>query len=56
LDHEKHDMRKPRETTTAAMGQAIPRLAGDIASGRVEDLHSFSQKTRTECGFFVKKI
>jgi len=30
-------MREPRETATAAMDQAIPRLAGDIAAGRAEE-------------------
>jgi hypothetical protein len=30
-------MSEHRETATAAMQQAIPDLAGDIASGRTED-------------------
>ncbi|MFP4438431.1 MAG: hypothetical protein ACLFVO_14405 [Chloroflexaceae bacterium] len=30
-------MSEYRETANAAMDQAIPRLAGDIASGRAED-------------------
>ena len=45
MDHEQHDMRETCETAHAAMDQAIPRLAGDIAAGRAE-----------EPGFFPKKI
>jgi hypothetical protein len=30
-------MSEHRETANAAMDQAIPHLAGDIASGRAED-------------------
>ncbi|MFP4435837.1 MAG: hypothetical protein ACLFVO_01185 [Chloroflexaceae bacterium] len=37
MDHEHHDMSEHRETGSAAMHQAIPHLAGDIASGRAED-------------------
>jgi len=37
LDHERHDMRENREPAGAAMHQAIPRLTGDIASGRAEE-------------------
>jgi hypothetical protein len=44
LDHEKHDMREHRETANAAMAQAIPRLAGDIAVGRAEEPGSFPKK------------
>ncbi|MFP4439995.1 MAG: hypothetical protein ACLFVO_22390 [Chloroflexaceae bacterium] len=36
MDHEHHEMSEHRETTNADMYQAIPRLAGDRASGRVE--------------------
>jgi hypothetical protein len=43
-------MSETRETTTADMDQAIPRLVGDIASSRAEDIVSFSQKhSRCEC-------
>jgi hypothetical protein len=37
LDHEHHDMRETHEPAGAVMDQAIPRLAGDNASGRAED-------------------
>ncbi len=37
LDHEQHDMGETREPATAAMDQAIPRLAGDIASGGAKE-------------------
>ncbi len=37
LDHERREMNEHRETATAAMDQAIPCLAGDSASGRVEE-------------------
>jgi hypothetical protein len=36
LDHENHDMSEKRETANADMQQTIPRLTGDIASGRAE--------------------
>jgi|GEM_PF-5174859 len=39
LDHEHHAMRETRETITAAMDQAIPRLVGDIAAGRAKNKH-----------------
>jgi hypothetical protein len=34
----------------------VPPPEVDIASGRVEDSRSFSQKIHTLCKFFVKKI
>jgi hypothetical protein len=34
-------MSNNRETANAAMNQAIPRLAGDIASGRAKDTMLF---------------
>ncbi len=37
LDHERREMSEKRETVNAAMDQAIPRLAGNIATGRAED-------------------
>jgi len=37
-------MNETRETANAAMHQAIPGLVADIASGRVEDSRSCSQK------------
>ncbi|MFP4436224.1 MAG: hypothetical protein ACLFVO_03175 [Chloroflexaceae bacterium] len=37
MDHEQHDMRETRETVNAAMDQVIPRLVGDITSGRAEE-------------------
>jgi len=37
LDHEQHEMSEHRETANADVYQTIPRLAGDIASGRAED-------------------
>ncbi len=37
LDHEHHDMSEHRETANAAMDQAIPCFAEDIASGRAEE-------------------
>jgi hypothetical protein len=36
LDHEHHEMSENHETASAAMNQTIPRLPGDIASGRAE--------------------
>ncbi|MFP4438072.1 MAG: hypothetical protein ACLFVO_12560 [Chloroflexaceae bacterium] len=37
MDYEQHDMSEHRETANADVYQAIPRLAGDNASGRAED-------------------
>jgi len=37
-------MSEHRETANAAMDQAIPHLAGDIASGRAEEPGSFPKK------------
>jgi len=37
-------MSENREAASAAMDQAIPHLAGNIASGRAEHSRSFSQK------------
>jgi hypothetical protein len=37
-------MREPRETASADLHPAIPRLAGDIASGRAEVTWFFSKK------------
>jgi hypothetical protein len=43
-------MSETRETATADMQQAIPRLAGDIASDRAQETRSFSQKySQREC-------
>jgi len=42
-------MSETRETTSADMDQAIPRLAGDIASGRAED------SLKDEAGFHQVK-
>jgi len=39
-------MSEHRETTNAAMDQAIPHLAADIASGRAEPDILFFQKER----------
>jgi hypothetical protein len=63
LDHERHDMSKPRETATAAMDQAIPHVARDIApfdyaQGRLRqggNTRSFSRKSGSPSHFFVKK-
>ncbi len=52
---EQHDMSENRETTNADMYQALPRLAGYIASGRAEETSSFSQTCCTLCNMFVKK-
>jgi hypothetical protein len=41
------------ETTNADMEQTIPRLTGDIASGRAEDSRSFSKNSRSD--FFEKE-
>jgi len=50
LDHERHEVSETRETANADMHQAIPGLVADIASGRVEDSRSFSQKhSQREC-------
>jgi len=35
-------MSENRETATADMDQAIPRVAGDIASGRAEETSFFT--------------
>ncbi|MFP4437058.1 MAG: hypothetical protein ACLFVO_07405, partial [Chloroflexaceae bacterium] len=43
-----HEMSEHRETANADMDQAIPRLAGDIASGRAEDSMLF-HKTFALC-------
>jgi hypothetical protein len=43
-------MSEHRETANADVQQTIPRLVGDIASGRAEDFRSCSQKhSRCEC-------
>jgi hypothetical protein len=47
-------MNETRETANAAMHQAIPGLVADIASGRVEDSRSFSQKN-SQREFFCEK-
>jgi len=44
LDHEHHDMSETREPAGAAMDQAIPHLAGDIACGRVEPIIFFDER------------
>ncbi len=53
LDHEHHETREKHEPAGAAMYPAIPRLAGDIASGRAEDF-TFSQKN-SQREFFCEK-
>ncbi|MFP4439586.1 MAG: hypothetical protein ACLFVO_20275 [Chloroflexaceae bacterium] len=47
-------MSEHRKTANAAMDQTLPHLAGDIASGRAEEIRSFSQKF-TLWIFSVKK-
>jgi hypothetical protein len=47
-------MSEHRETANADMYQTIPRLAGDSASGRAEEIRSFSQKN-VRCTFFCEK-
>jgi len=47
-------MSEKHEPAGADVYQAIPGLTEDIASGRVEDSSSFSQKSWTMCNFFVK--
>ncbi|MFP4440054.1 MAG: hypothetical protein ACLFVO_22700 [Chloroflexaceae bacterium] len=47
MDHEQHAMSEYRETANADRYQAIPRLAGDIASGRAEDLIFFVKKEKS---------
>jgi len=47
-------MSENRESANAAMDQAIPRLAGERASGRAEKTRSFSQKN-SRCEFFCEK-
>jgi hypothetical protein len=44
LDYEHHDMSEKHEPAGAPMDQAIPRLAGDIASSRADHARSCSQK------------
>jgi hypothetical protein len=44
-------MRETRETSNAAMYQALPRLAGDIASGRVEDPMLFHKNVALSATF-----
>ncbi|MFP4437575.1 MAG: hypothetical protein ACLFVO_10030 [Chloroflexaceae bacterium] len=44
-------MSENRETANAAMDQAIPRLAGDIASGRAEDSWLFHKKVAQSATF-----
>jgi len=48
-------MSEHRETANADMHQAIPRLVGNIASGRAEDSFSCSQTCCTTCNMFVNK-
>jgi hypothetical protein len=48
-------MSEHRETASADIHQAISGLVGDIASGRVEELRSFSRKFGSESQIFVKK-
>jgi hypothetical protein len=47
-------MNEIRETANAERYPAIPHVAGDIASGRVEKTRSFSQKN-SRCEFFCEK-
>jgi hypothetical protein len=47
-------MSEQRETANTDMYQAIPRLAGDIASGRAEETRSFSQNN-SRCELFCEK-
>jgi hypothetical protein len=55
LDHEDHEMSEKHEPAGAAMYPALPRLAGDIASGRAEEPRSFSRKFGSPSQIFVKK-
>jgi hypothetical protein len=48
-------MSEHRETASADIHQAISGLVGDIASGRVEELRSFSRKFGSPSQIFVKK-
>jgi hypothetical protein len=48
-------MSEKHEPAGAAMYPAIPHLAGDIASGRVEDSILIAQNICTECKIFVQK-
>jgi len=55
LDHESREMSEKRETATADRYQTIPRLAGVMASGRAEDMVSFSRNVGSSSQHFVKK-
>jgi hypothetical protein len=48
-------MSENREPANNDVYQAIPRLAGDIASGRAEDSRSFSRNCGSPSHNFVKK-
>ncbi|MFP4440676.1 MAG: hypothetical protein ACLFVO_25860 [Chloroflexaceae bacterium] len=54
MNHEHREMSEHRETIRAAMDQAIPCLAGDIASGRVEATRSLFPKN-SQREFFGNK-
>jgi hypothetical protein len=54
LDHERREMSEKRETVNAAMDQAIPRLAGNIVTGRVEDSILFPKKFAQSANFLGK--
>jgi hypothetical protein len=55
LDHESREMSEKRETATADRYQTISRLAGVIASGRAEDIVSFSRNFGSSSQNFVKR-
>ncbi|MFP4439492.1 MAG: hypothetical protein ACLFVO_19795 [Chloroflexaceae bacterium] len=55
MDHERREMSEKRETVNAAMDQAIPRLAGNIATGRVEDSILFPKKFAQSADFRKNK-
>ncbi|MFP4438414.1 MAG: hypothetical protein ACLFVO_14320 [Chloroflexaceae bacterium] len=56
LDHERHDMSEHRETANAAMDQAIPCFAEDIASGRAEANRAFGLARRRNSWHRVRPV
>jgi hypothetical protein len=46
-----HDMSEHRKTANTDMYPAIPRLAGDIASGRAEDSYLFHKNVALRATF-----
>jgi len=55
LDHEQHEISEHRETANANTYQTIPRLTGDIASGRTEETSSCSRNFGSKSQNFVNK-